>query len=145
MTDACVREKSAFFILGPERRAVGYVAAVVAANRKVIRQVAEEAASPQKLPAQSPPRQKTTSDSDVDEAPHILQVFVEPEFRRKGLAVASLALLLKGHSTVIADVGGLECPVLQMLEGLGFAAAGAIDSPDGQHSVRFLRSILENE
>jgi GNAT superfamily N-acetyltransferase len=145
VTDACVREKSAFFVLGPEKRTVGYVAAVVAANRKVIRQVAEEAASPLKFNAQSPQSQKMIGDGEVDEFPHILQVYVEPEFRRRGYAVAALALLLRGHSTLVADVGGLDCPVLQMLEGLGYTAAGATDSQDGQHSVKFVRTVFGNE
>lgn len=141
VTDACVREKSAFFILGPEKRAVGYVAAVVAANRKVIRQVAEEAASPLKQNVQT----QKVADGEGNEAPHVLQVYVEPEFRRRGLAVAALALLLRGHSTLVADVGGLDCPVLHMLEGLGYTAAGASDGPDGQHSVKFVKTAFANE
>lgn len=137
VTDACVREKSAFFILGPQKQTVGYVAAIVAANRKVIRQVAEEAGSPLKPSA--------TGDDDMDETPHILQVYVEPEFRRRGLAVASLALLLRGHSSLMVDDPGIDGPMLQMLEGLGYTAAGASDGPEGRPNVRFVRTIFANE
>jgi len=135
VTEACVREKSAFFILGPEKRAVGYVAAIVAANRKVIRQVAEEAASsPQPKPRSS------QRDCEDDEPPHILQVYVEPEFRRRCLAVTALALLLRGHNTLIMD--DPTWPVTQMLEGLGYTAAGASDGPDGRPNVRFVKTIF---
>lgn len=132
VTEACCREKSAFFILGPERRAVGYVAAIVAANRKVLRQVAEEAASPVK-----------PSTHAVAEAPHILQIYVEPEFRRRGLAVAALALLLRGHDTL--EMEDPTWPILQMLEGLGYVAAGASDGPEGRPNVRFVTSSLADE
>jgi GNAT superfamily N-acetyltransferase len=131
-----VREKSAFFILGPEKRAVGYVAAVVAANRKVIRQVAEEATG-------QTVGQKPTDDSEVDESPHILQVYVEPEFRRRGLAVTALALLLRGHATFVMD--DPTWPMLQMLEGLGYTTAGSSDSPDGRPSVKFVHKIFADD
>lgn len=136
VTDACVREKSAFFILGPERRAVGYVAAVVAANRKVIRQVAEEDAS-------HIGGQKPTDESEVDESPHVIQVYVEPEFRRKGLAVTALALLLRGHSTLMMD--DPTFPMCQMLEGLGYTDAGTSDAPDGQTRVRFVHKVFADD
>jgi len=138
-----VREKSAFFILGPEKRAVGYVAAIVAANRKVIRQVAEEAGSPPQSNPQSPQRQKLAGESEVDESPHVLQVYVEPEFRRRGLAVAALALLLRGHNTLMMD--DPTWPVTQMLEGLGYTAAGASDGPDGRPNVRFVKTIFADD
>jgi len=136
VTDACVREKSAFFILGPEKRAVGYVAAVVAANRKVLRQVAEDVASNTQC-------QKFTGESEVDESPHVLQIYVEPEFRRRGLAVAALSLLLRGHSTLAVD--DPSWPVLQMLEGLSYATAGACDGPDGRPSVKFVHTIFADD
>lgn len=136
VTDACVREKSAFFILGPERRTVGYVAAVVAANRKVIRQVAEEEAG-------HIVGQKPTDDSEVDESPHVLQVYVEPEFRRRGLAVTALALLLRGHSTFVMDDPTIE--MVKMVEGLGYTTAGASDSPDGRPSVKFVHKIFADD
>lgn len=135
VTDACVREKSAFFILGPEKRAVGYVAAVVAANRKVLRQVAEEEAGHG--------GQKPTDESEVDESPHVLQVYVEPEFRRRGLAVTALALLLRGHSTFVMDEPTI--PVVKMLEGLGYTDAGTSDSPDGRPSVKFVHNIFADD
>jgi len=129
VTDACVREKSAFFILGPEKRVVGYVAAVVGANRKVIRQVAEEDG------------QKPADGSEVDETPHVLQVSVDPEFRRKGLAVTALALLLRGHSTLVMDDPTWQ--MTQMLEGLGYVAAGATnDNPDGRPQLKFVHKIF---
>lgn len=131
-------KKSAFFILGPEKRTVGYVAAIVAANRKVIRQVAEESGSPMRPKPQSPQQE-----SEMDESPHILQVYVEPEFRRRGLAVTALALLLRGHNTLKID--DPTWPVTQMLEGLGYTAAGASDGPDGRPNVRFVKTIFAHE
>merc|ERR1739848_809035 len=111
---------------------MGYVAAIVAANRKVIRQVAEEGASPQK------------PEGEVDESPHVLQVYVEPEFRRRGLAVTALALLLRGHSTLVMD--DPTWPMTQMLEGLGYVAAGAAgDSPDGRPRLKFVHKIFADD
>lgn len=136
VTDACVREKSAFFILGPERRAVGYVAAVVAANRKVIRQVAEEDAS-------HIGGQKPTDESQVDESPQVLQVYVEPEFRKKGLARTALSLLLRGHSTCVMDDPTME--MVKMMEGLSYTSAGFSDGPDGRPSVKFVHKIFADD
>jgi GNAT superfamily N-acetyltransferase len=136
VTDACVREKSAFFILGPERRTVGYVAAIVAANRKVIRQVAEEEAG-------NIAGQKSSDESEVDESPHVLQVYVEPEFRRRGLATTALALLLRGHSTFAMEDPTIE--VVKMVEGLGYTTAGSSDSPDGRPSVKFVHKIFADD
>lgn len=135
VTEACVREKSAFFILGPERRAVGYVAAIVAANRKVIRQVAEEDAG------RTGP--KPADEGEVDESPHILQVYVEPEFRKKGWAHTALGLLLRGHSTCVMDDPTIE--MVKMMEGLGYTAAGVNDSPDGRSSTKFVHRIFADE
>lgn len=133
VTDACVREKSAFFILNAERRVVGYVAAVVAANRKVMRQVAEEEG------------QTPSDEGEVDETPHVLQVYVEPGSRRKGLAVTALALLLRGHSELIMDDPTMQ--MTKMVEGLGYVAAGAAgDSPDGRPQLKFVHKIFaENQ
>lgn len=78
---ACCREKSAFFILGPGSTTVGYVAAEVAANRR--------AHHPQ----------------DTDQRPLVTQIYVEPEFRNQGYASQALCLLLRDHGEVRVDVG----------------------------------------
>ena len=83
VNEACCREKSAFFILGPGSTAVGYVAAEVAANRKV--------------------RGLQESDHD-DRTPFVTQIYVEPEFRKQGYASQALCLLLRDHGEVKVDV-----------------------------------------
>ena len=82
VNEACCREKSAFFILGPGSTAVGYVAAEVAANRKV--------------------RGLQESDHD-DRTPFVTQIYVEPEFRKQGYASQALFLLLRDHGEVKVD------------------------------------------
>lgn len=140
VSDACCREKSAFFILNPERRAVGYVAAVVAANRRVVRQIAEETAP---SIAQSPGPRTVRRDAEVEEPPHVLQMYVEPEYRRKGLASAALALLLRGHDAVTVD--DPTWPVLKILEGLGFSPGDAQDGADGRPMIKFIRSDIVDQ
>ena len=81
VNEACCREKTAFFILGPGSTAVGYVAAEVAANRKL------------------------RDDSD-DKTPLVTQIYVEPEFRKQGYASQALALLLRDHGEVKVDAWG---------------------------------------
>lgn len=120
--EACCREKTAYFILGPGTTTVGYVAAVVAANHRVIR---AHNGSPPCLP-------EAPSDT-----PLLLQVWVEPEFRRRGFATAALALLLRGHASLLMD--DPTWPVLRMLENLGFAAAGARDGVEGRPLVTLVR------
>jgi len=137
VTDACCREKSAFFILGPGRRTVGYAAAIVAANKKVIRQITEESSVSQ-VPGQT---KQSKADRKAAEAPHILQIYVEPEFRRQGLATAALELLLRDHDTLMVDEP--TWPVIKMLESLDYTTAGESDGPDGRPVVRFVQTHEE--
>mmetsp|Transcript_1555 Transcript_1555/g.4003 ORF Transcript_1555/g.4003 Transcript_1555/m.4003 type:complete len:274 (-) Transcript_1555:76-897(-) len=107
VTEACCREKSAYFIMGANSETVGYVAAVVGANRRV------------------PSRRQSgiTAELQVPETtPELCQIYVEPEFRRQGLATKALHMLLRGHSTLVVD----DPPafVLHMLRGLGFHTLG---------------------
>ena len=99
VNEACCREKSAFFILGPGSTAVGYVAAEVAANRKV--------------------RGLQEFDQD-DRTPYVTQIYVEPEFRKQGYASQALSLLLRDHGEVKVD--GPSNIVSHILEGQGFSA-----------------------
>lgn len=85
VNEACCREKSAFFILGPGSTAVGYVAAEVAANRRV----------------------QGVQDSDDDKTPFVTQIYVEPEFRQQGYASQALSLLLRDHGEVRVDAATL--------------------------------------
>jgi len=120
--EACCREKSAYFILDPEATVVGYVAAVVAANRKVA-------------------AQKTFAvwQDTKDVAPTVLQIWVEPEFRRRGVALAALGLLLRGHETARVDTP--TWPVIRLLESLGFVVACTEDcGEEGRPVVLFVKS-----
>lgn len=124
VTEACCREKSAYFILGPSSTTVGYVAAVVEANRKL------------------PGRRESgmTREMGVSgSVPSLLQIYVEPEYRRQGLARAALTLLLRGHDCLIVD----DPPwfILRMLESLGFKLAGAKDTVQGRPLVLLARSV----
>mmetsp|Transcript_64460 Transcript_64460/g.153862 ORF Transcript_64460/g.153862 Transcript_64460/m.153862 type:complete len:285 (-) Transcript_64460:188-1042(-) len=110
VTQACCREKSAYFILGPNSETVGYVAAVVSANRRV------------------PGRRRsgiTTEMQVPGSTPELCQIFVEPEFRRKGLAKQALSMLLRGHSALVVD--DPSAVILHILSSLGFRAMGARD------------------
>jgi len=133
VSDACCREKSAFFILGPGRRTVGYVAAVVAANKKVIRQAEDSSIS--NVASQTKP---SKAERKAAEAPHILQIYVEPEFRRQGLGTAALELLLQDHDNFMIDEP--TWPVIKMLESLEYTTAGESDGPDGRPVVRFVQN-----
>ena len=81
--EACGREKSAFFILGPGSTAVGYVAAEVQANRRA-------------------------HGVEEDKRPLVTQIYVEPEFRNQGYASQALYLLLRDHGEVRVDAGASE-------------------------------------
>ena len=116
VNEACCREKSAFFILGPGSTAVGYVAAEVAANRKV--------------------RGLQEFDED-DRTPYVTQIYVEPEFRKQGYASQALSLLLRDHGEVKVD--GPSNIVSHILEGQGFLRAGSKDGTDGRPIVAFAR------
>merc|ERR1719263_449315 len=74
VTEACCREKTAYFILGAGSTTVGYVAAEVKANRKVKR-LNESVAS------------EFEEDEADDNIPTVLQIYVEPEFRNRGYAL----------------------------------------------------------
>lgn len=128
VTEACCREKSAYFILGENSTTVGYVAAVVKANRKV------------------PGRRESgaTREMQVSESvPMLLQIYVEPEFRRRGLATAALELLLRGHNTLLVD-DPTEA-VVRMLQGVGFEKGPSKDGThitDGRPIVMFTRGAI---
>jgi len=125
VTDACCREKSAYFILGPNSETVGYVAAVVAANRRV------------------PGRRESlvTRDMQVpNTTPCLHQVFVMPEFRCRGLATAALAMLLRGHDTLLAE--DPSSTVLKMLAKLGYTPSST-NEVEGQRVVVLARHVHE--
>lgn len=125
VSDACCREKTAFFILGPGSTTIGYVAAEVAANRRV-RRAAESTLD-------------ATEEMDPDDnVPTILQVYVEPEFRRRGYASEALGLLLRDHASVKVD--GPEAAVLGMLERLGFTGASPTEGEYGRPRVLLVKS-----
>jgi len=115
VNEACCREKSAFFILGPGSTAVGYVAAEVAANRRV----------------------QGVQDSDDDKTPFVTQIYVEPEFRKQGYASQALSLLLRDHGEVRVDAPGDI--VSHILKGQGFICAGSKEGTDGRPVAAFAR------
>jgi len=128
VTEACCREKSAYFILGENSTTVGYVAAVVKANRKVAGR-RESGCT----------REMQVSDS----VPMLLQIYVEPEFRRKGLATAALELLLRGHNALLVDDPSEA--VACMLKGVGFVKGPSKDGThltDGRTIVMFTRDAI---
>lgn len=122
VSEACCREKSAYFILGPGATIVGYVAAIVESNRLVAR---EKLASPGESEA-------TTN------VPMLLQVYVEQEFRRRGYARAALRLLLRGHDSLLVEEP--TWPLLQLLKRVGFRPVGnSQDDAEGPVTVTLLR------
>eukprot|EP00931_Biecheleriopsis_adriatica_P120778 TRINITY_DN95877_c0_g1_i1.p1 TRINITY_DN95877_c0_g1~~TRINITY_DN95877_c0_g1_i1.p1 ORF type:complete len:347 (+),score=59.08 TRINITY_DN95877_c0_g1_i1:109-1041(+) len=128
VSEACCREKTAYFILGPGSTTVGYVAAEVAANRRVRRN-----------------QSSIMSDAgDVDEddkVPLVQQVFVEQEFRNKGYAREALNLLLREHITVKVDA---PTPVLfRIFAELGFLRGGSQEGPEGRPVVTFARKSID--
>jgi len=127
VTDACCREKTAFFILGAGNTTVGYVAAELAANRRVRRDQASI---------------DSALEAPEDKVPTLLQVYVEPEFRRRGYATEALRLLTSEHATLRVEIPTL--PIMRSLENLGFKAlAGdgeARESEDGLPLVTFVKS-----
>lgn len=129
VSEACCREKTAYFILGPGSTTVGYVAAEVAANRRVRKAVAEGMLD-------------TTSEEQSlkdDSVPTVLQIYVEPEFRRQGFAFEALSLLLREHNTVKVDDPDLA--VRSMLTRLGFKVAGSREGETGRPMVTFTSEI----
>merc|ERR1719272_1824892 len=79
VTDTCCRNKNTYFIVGPESRIVGYLAVVVAANRRISAWSTNLGAS-----------------DLVDDTLTLEQIYVEPEYRRQDLACQALELLLQG-------------------------------------------------
>lgn len=127
--EACCREKSAYFILGPESTTVGYVAAELAANRRVRMgqsSVMSDAGD-------------TPGPGAGDNVPTILQVYVEPEYRRQGFATEALGLLLRDHDSVRVDSPSL--PVLCILEKQGFTRAGVEEGEEGRQLISFVRRV----
>jgi len=112
VNEACCREKSAYFILGPDTTTVGYVAAEVAANRRVTSKV-------------------------EDASPTVLQIYVEPEFRRRGYASEALSMLLRDHEALRID--NPSWSVLRTVERLGYTPAGTHDGADGRQIVSLIK------
>lgn len=127
VTEACCREKTAYFILGSGSQTVGYVAAEVKANRKVKRA-----------------NESFTSDigghDADDDMPTIIQVYVEPEFRNRGYAMEALRLCLADHESFKVD--DPSAPMFRILERLGFAGAGTESSDTGRPLTTFLRTRI---
>lgn len=129
ISEACCREKSAYFILGPGSTAVGYVGAELESNRRVRRTV-ESMSDAGDLAAGD------------DKVPTILQLFVEPEFRGQGYASEALGLLLRDHDMVRVDD---PAPVLLRILGrLGFSAMGKQEGMDGRPLVTLSREFCVN-
>lgn len=127
VTEACSREKTAYFILGAGSTTVGYVAAEVKANRKAKRA-----------------NESFTSDiggcDADDDVPTILQVYVEPEFRNRGYAMEALRLCLSDRESFKVD--DPSAPTVRILERLGYAIAGTEESDTGRPLTTFLRTRI---
>lgn len=130
VTEACCREKTAFFILGgADKTTVGYVAAELAANRKV-RRLQESMESID-----------SAIEAPEDKVPTLLQVYVEPEFRRRGYATEALKLVTREHAMLRVDSPTL--PIIRALGNLGYvplAGDGEVrEGADGQPMVTFAK------
>lgn len=129
VSEACCREKTAYFVLGPGSTTVGYVAAEIAANRRVLRineSVGSDASEAR--PAGS-----------EDTVPTILQIYIEPDFRRKGYGSEALMKLLRGHDLVRVEEPGPA--LVSMLLSIGFAATGRDqEGKDGSMLSSFMRT-----
>lgn len=132
VSEACCREKSAYFIIGPGATTVGYVAAEVAANRKVKRN--QEYVT---LDVQS----NVGSNKADENVPTILQVYVEPEFRNRGYASEALALLLRDHDSVKVD--DPTPAVLRALERMYFRLAATQEGIAGRQLVTLTRACSQ--
>jgi len=126
VSEACCREKTAFFILGAGSTTVGYVAAEVKANRKVRR--ANESMG------------TDAGDDQDDDVPTVLQVYVEPEFRQRGYALEALKLLMRDHQSLRVDEPSEA--VVRLLEKLGFVHSATEDSDAGQRLGIFTRTFI---
>lgn len=127
VTEACCREKTAYFILDAKSTTVGYVAAELIVNRRVRR--GNESVD-------------SSLDAPEDKVPTLLQVYVEPEFRRRGYATEAIRLLTREHDTLHVDTPTL--PVLRAFHNLGYQAlAGDGEVREGEEGlplVTFVRS-----
>lgn len=134
VSEACCREKTAYFILGPGSTTIGYVAAEVAANRRVRKaqdSFALSDASTSYLDAED----------EEDKVPLVLQVYVEPEYRNKGYAGEAFSLLLRDHGAVKIDG---PTPVLsRIMSTLGFKLAGSKEGSQGRPVVTFVRQGID--
>ncbi|CAE8634687.1 unnamed protein product [Polarella glacialis] len=128
VSDACCREKTAYFIIGPGSTTIGYVAAEVAANRRV---------QAQKSSMLSDAGSVLGSEDTADNTPTVLQVYVEPEFRGRGYAREALSLLLRDHNSVKFDEPTPE--VLRVLQRLGFSKACSKEGIDGRQMVTLVK------
>jgi len=133
VNEACCREKTAYFILGPGSTTVGYVAAEVAANRRV-RRVQES------ISIMSDAGSVFADDED-DKVPKVVQIYVEPEFRNKGYASEALGLLLRDHNMV--NVDDPTPVVVHAIEKLGLARAETKEGSEGRPLVTFARECQE--
>jgi len=129
VTEACCREKTAYFILGAGSTTVGYVAAEVKANRKAKR-VNESVTS-------------EAVDEVDDDVPTLLQLYVEPEFRHRGYAMEALKLLLRDHQSLRVD--NPSFPVTRLLERLGFLPAGMAGFDAERPLSTFVRTCFLDE
>lgn len=127
VTEACCREKTAYFILGASSTTVGYIAAEVKANRKVKRVNESMGTDAGAL-----------GEAD-DDIPLLLQVYVEPEFRQRGYALEALKLLVRDHQTLRVDAPAES--VTRILDKLGFAPAATEDS-DGRPLTTYVRTLF---
>jgi ribosomal protein S18 acetylase RimI-like enzyme len=131
VTEACCREKTAYFILGAGSTTVGYVAAEVKANRRAKR-------------ANESMFSDIMEDEAEDDTATLLQVYVEPEFRNRGYAFEALKLLLRDHDSLRVD--DPTPSVVRSLERLGFATAGVHgNGDDGRPLTTFVRTAVSEE
>lgn len=145
--EACCRQKSAYFILGEGAMTVGYVAAVVTANRRAMRSVGSMQGERRTLARCASAASEADAEGTPEvwafgDAPTILQIYVEPEFRRRGFGTGALAMLLRNHSVLLVDAPAPN--VLRMLERLGFALAGSQHGAEGRPLARFVRGSFVN-
>jgi len=131
VTEACCREKTAYFILGAGSTTVGYVAAEVQANRKV-KSLNDSLSS------------GVCAEQVTDSIPTLVQVYVEPEFRGRGYASEAVRLLMREHECVRVD--DPSASVVRMLARLDYAPTRTEETDDGQVLTTFMRtSFLEFE
>eukprot|EP00930_Biecheleria_cincta_P031663 TRINITY_DN21974_c0_g1_i1.p1 TRINITY_DN21974_c0_g1~~TRINITY_DN21974_c0_g1_i1.p1 ORF type:complete len:286 (+),score=41.78 TRINITY_DN21974_c0_g1_i1:60-917(+) len=134
VSEACCREKTAYFILGPGSTTIGYVAAEVAANRRVKK--AQES-----FVLSDAGTSFLDAEDEEDKVPLVLQVYVEPEFRNKGYACKAFSLLLRDLGAVKIDG---PTPILsRIMNTLGFKQAGSREGPQCRPVVTFVRQGID--